>query len=146
MNARTVLYVEDDEDDKELTLIHFREAGFDPEVVWTRNGEEALDFLRRGLRGEAPLPGLILADLKMPKMNGLELLAQVRANALWARIPFAFMTSSGDHRDKAQAERLGVTLYLEKPFSAEQYRSVVERLQGALRALQPSSKAPPAGG
>jgi two-component system response regulator len=137
MNDRAVLYVEDDEDDKELTLIHFREAGFDPKVVWTRNGEEALEHLRRGLRGEAPLPGLILADLKMPKMNGLELLAQVRANALWARIPFAFMTSSGDHRDRTQAQRLGVTVYLEKPYSAAEYKKVVDALQDAMGQPQP---------
>lgn len=136
MSERIMLYVEDDEDDKELTLIHFREAGFDPQVAWTRNGEEALDFLRKGLRGEAPVPGLILADLKMPKMNGLELLAQVRANALWSRIPFAFMTSSGDHRDRSAAERLGVTLYLEKPYSSAQYAAVVEKLLAALRPPQ----------
>lgn len=136
MNERPVLYVEDDEDDKELTLIHFREAGFHPEVVWMRNGEDALDFLRRGLRGESPLPGLILADLKMPKMNGLELLAQVRANALWARIPFAFMTSSGDYRDRAEAQRLGVSLYLEKPCSAGEYKAVVDALLEVLRRPQ----------
>jgi two-component system response regulator len=135
-NGKTVLYVEDDEDDKELTLIHFREAGFSPQVVWVRNGEEALDFLRRGLRGEAPLPGLVLADLKMPKMNGLELLGAVRANALWAPIPFVFMTSSGDHRDREAAERLGVTLYLEKPFTAADYGAVVARLGAALAGPQ----------
>lgn len=126
-----MLYVEDDEDDKDLTLIHFREAGFTPEVDWARNGEEALERLRRGLRG-APLPDLILADLKMPLMSGLELLAQVRANALWSRIPFVFMTSSGDHRDKEAAERLRVSLYLEKPISGADYAGVVLRLRALL--------------
>lgn len=127
-----LLYVEDDEDDKDLTLIHFREAGFAPEADWARNGEEALERLREGLLGHAPLPDLILADLKMPRMSGLELLAQVRANALWSRIPFVFMTSSGDHRDKEAAERLGVTLYLEKPFSSADYEAVVARLRQVL--------------
>lgn len=127
-----VLYVEDDEDDKDLTLLHFREAGFAPEVDWARNGEEALERLREGLRGARPLPDLVLADLKMPLMSGLELLQQVRANALWSRIPFVFMTSSGDHRDKEAAERLGVSLYLEKPFSGSEYAAMVARLQGLL--------------
>lgn len=145
MNGPIVLYVEDDEDDKELTLIHFREAGFDPQVVWTRNGEEALEHLRRGLRGDAPLPGLIIADLKMPKMNGLELLAQVRANSLWARIPFAFMTSSSDNRDRSEAERLGATLYLEKPYSAEEYKRVVDALLRALPASRPAPERLPGG-
>lgn len=126
-----MLYVEDDEDDKDLTLIHFREAGFLPEVDWARNGEEALERLRRGLQG-APLPDLILADLKMPKMSGLELLAQVRANAHWSRIPFVFMTSSGDHRDKEAAESLRVSLYLEKPISGADYAAVVMRLSALL--------------
>lgn len=123
-----MLYVEDDEDDKDLTLIHFREAGFAPEVDWARNGEEALERLRGGLLGRPPLPDLILADLKMPLMSGLELLEQVRGNALWSRIPFVFMTSSGDHRDREAAERLGVTLYLEKPFSSADYAEAVARL------------------
>lgn len=132
MSEKSVLFVEDDEDDKELTLIQFKEAGFEPKVVWVRNGLEALDFLRRCLRGESPLPGLLLSDVKMPKMTGLELLRQVRANPIWARIPFVFMTSSGDCRDKGAAEKLGAALFLEKPGTFEGYKRVVEQLKEAL--------------
>ncbi len=127
-----ILYVEDDADDKELILIHLRHAGLDAAVSWTRNGLEALETLQRALRGESRLPALILADIKMPKMSGLELLARVRENALLAPIPFALLTSSSDQKDRAEAARLGADLFLQKPASVDGYRAIVDRLGGLL--------------
>lgn len=132
-----ILYAEDDLDDQELLLIHLKRAGNPPALVVARNGLEAFEHLQKALRGEVPLPALVLADIKMPKMNGLELLARVRGNRLLADIPFALMTSSADRRDQDEAARLGADLYLTKPSSVAGYDEVLLRL-GTLLETPPA--------
>jgi two-component system response regulator len=131
-----ILLAEDDSDDEELFMIHFRQAGGPAEVVWARNGLEAFEHLQKGLRGELPLPALVVADIKMPKLTGLELLERMRANHLLNGIPFAFLTSSSDRRDRADAARLGADLYLEKPSSVDGYKTMIQSLRGLLEKAE----------
>ena len=125
---RPVLYAEDDPDDRELTLIHLRGAGLGP-FVCVRGGADALDYLSGAARGEAEAPCLLLSDVDMPGMNGLELLERLRADARWSALPFAFFTSSDHERDRALAERLGADLYLLKPIGSGGYAELVRRLR-----------------
>ncbi|MDP3542272.1 MAG: response regulator [Elusimicrobiota bacterium] len=116
-----ILYVEDDDDDCTLMLVCFKDLGLGARIESARNGIEALDYLEKASRGETALPALIIADIKMPKMGGLELLERVRANALLDGIPFMILTASGDKRDRAEAARLGVDSYRRKPTSKTAY-------------------------
>ena len=127
-----VLYVEDDDDDSMLTLSYLNNLGLGSRVELTRNGIEALDYLSRALRGEAALPALILADIKMPKMNGLELLERVRANNLLNGIPFMVLTSSRDERDRSKAGRLGADSYLQKPTNKAGFDELAAQILGFL--------------
>lgn len=112
-----ILYVEDDEDDCALMLVFFKKLGLGSRIKRTRDGIEALDYLAKASRGEAALPALILSDIKMPKMGGIELLKRVRANTLLDGIPFMVLTASGDARDRSEAARLGADSYRQKPVS-----------------------------
>lgn len=127
-----ILYVEDDDDDSMLMLIFFKNLGLGSRIELTRNGIEALDYLARAARGEAPLPALILADIKMPKMDGIELLERVRANRLLDGIPFMILTASGDERDRSEAARLGADSYLRKPTSKAAYQELAAEILGFL--------------
>ena len=124
-----ILLVEDDEDDHDLTRVYFRDAGFTPDIEWARNGLEALDYLRRSAEGGARRPDLVLADIKMPKMNGFELLERARADGRLAGVPFVFLTSSGVERDQREAERLGAAMYLQKPAGFEGYTDLIKKLK-----------------
>jgi two-component system response regulator len=127
-----ILYVEDDADDKQLTLFHFKRLGVAARIEWARDGIDALDYLAKALRGEAALPALILADIKMPKMDGFELLKRVRGNTLLDGIPFVFLTSSGDQRDRSESARMLADAYLQKPACTSGYADVAARVQAFL--------------
>jgi CheY-like chemotaxis protein len=115
---KQILLAEDSEQDAELTLDALREYRLANDVVVARDGQEALDYLGRQGRFENRLggdPGLILLDLKMPRVNGLEVLAAIRRDARLGHIPVVVLTSSREEPDLQAAYALGVNAYVVKP-------------------------------
>jgi CheY-like chemotaxis protein len=128
-----ILLVEDNRLDIELTLDAFKEARLGNSVYVAKNGEEAMDYLlgRRqfGDREEYPLPDIILLDLKMPGMDGFEVLRRVKAEPEVKRIPVIILTSSREEGDLALSYDCGANSYLTKPVSFEGFLKVVQQVQ-----------------
>jgi CheY-like chemotaxis protein len=127
-----ILLVEDNPDDLELTLSTFQERHLVNRIQVARDGAEALDFLfcTGDFAGRDPCtsPRLILLDLKLPKVDGLEVLRQVKTNPRTREIPVVVLTSSHLDRDLAECYRLGVNSYLVKPVGFENFSEAVQRL------------------
>jgi len=127
-----VLLVEDNPLEVELTIRPFRELDPTREIAVARDGEEALDFLfARGAyrsRASAPLPRLILLDLTLPKLDGLEVLRAVRTNARTSQVPVVVLTASDDPRELAQCYQLGANSCVQKPVHYEQLRMSLQTL------------------
>jgi two-component system response regulator len=118
LRTGTVLVVEDNTDDIELTLRALKRNGVTNPVVAVRDGVEALDYLRRQGKYEgrpAERPEVVLLDLKLPRVDGLEVLAQMKADHALRVLPVVVLTSSGDERDVQRAYELGANSYLCKP-------------------------------
>jgi DNA-binding response OmpR family regulator len=126
-----ILIVEDDPKDVELTLAALEEYNLVNEVVVTRDGQEALDYLY--CRGQFAArihenPAVMLLDLKLPKVDGLEVLHQVRAEERLKMIPVVVLTSSREERDMIQSYRLGVNAYVVKPVDFHEFVNAVREL------------------
>lgn len=134
-----VLLVEDDPDDLELTVAAFEREGFEPELEVVRDGEEAL----RRLRGAKPRPALILLDLNIPKLSGLEVLERLRQDAELSATPVVVLSSSDDVREKKKAAELGALAFLRKPFGFAEFRLIVEELNAILKRLRSKRKGGP---
>lgn len=132
-DRQQILLIEDNPDDVELTMHAFARHGIDGVVTVALDGEEAIDFLRRrgrfADRAQGREPRMILLDIKMPLVNGLEFLREVKADALMRRIPVIALTSSRDERDVDTAYELGVNSYVTKPASFEEFVGLVELLK-----------------
>ncbi len=128
---RRILLAEDDENDADLTLTVLREHNLANGVDWVHDGEETLDFLfRRGPYAERP-PGnpiVVLLDIKMPRVDGLEVLRQIRADPGLSTIPVVILTSSREEHDLFRSYRLGVNAYVVKPVGFEDFSNAVEQL------------------
>ena len=126
-----ILLVEDSPDDVELTLHSLREEHLVNRIVVARDGEEALDFLfRRGKysdQGLTPQLKLVLLDLKLPKVDGLEVLRQMKNDERTKTIPVVILTSSKEERDVVDSYKLGVNSYIQKPVDFEQFRDTVKK-------------------
>ncbi len=137
MNPRHILLVDDSPRDTEMALealTHYRIAN---EVVALRDGAEALDYLyRRGAFAgrEGADPGVILLDLKMPKVDGLEVLREIKADAGLRMIPVVMMTSSREEQDLVRSYQLGVNAYVVKPLDFHEFIEAVKVL-GAFWAV-----------
>jgi DNA-binding response OmpR family regulator len=130
-DLKRILLVEDDPKDVELTLTGLAEYNLANEVVVARDGEEALDYLfRRGNHETRPNgnPAVMLLDLKLPKVNGFEVLEQVRANEDLKMIPIVVLTSSHEERDLVASYKLGVNAYVVKPVDFHQFVNAVREL------------------
>ena len=127
-----ILLVEDNEKDIELTLHALRSENLGYQIHVVRDGEEALRFLAEceaELRSNsARMPKLILLDLKLPKVDGLEVLRQLKGNPITKIIPVVVLTSSKEDMDIVSSYRLGVNSYLQKPVNFEQFRAMVKQL------------------
>ena len=126
-----VLLVEDDPDDVELTLHTLQEARITNPIAVARDGEEALDyvFCRGACAGrEDVAPRMILLDLNIPKIAGLEVLRQIKADARAKGIPVVVLTSSGDERDLVEAYRLGANSYMQKPVDFVQLQKTIREM------------------
>ena len=130
-NLKRILLVEDDPKDLELTLTGLAEYNLANEVVIARDGEEALDYLhRRGNHQTRPNgnPAVMLLDLKLPKLNGFEVIEQVRADENLKMIPVVVLTSSHEERDLVKSYKLGVNAYVVKPVDFHQFVDAIREL------------------
>jgi CheY-like chemotaxis protein len=123
-----ILLVEDNPMDLDLTLRAFSKKKFSNQVHIARDGEEALAFIPRWEAGEA-LPAVILLDINLPKINGLEVLRQLKAHERFRRIPVVVLTSSREDKDLKTAYDLGVNSYIEKPVSFNKFMEVAEQIE-----------------
>jgi CheY-like chemotaxis protein len=126
-----ILMVEDDPRDVELTLTALEEHNLANEVVVTRDGTDALDYLYcRGQYANRPNdnPAVILLDLKLPKLNGVEVLQQIRSDERLKMIPVVVLTSSHEERDMLASYRLGVNAYVVKPVDFHEFVNAVKEL------------------
>ncbi len=131
-NEIEILLVEDHPDDVELTLQAFRKNNLANRVHVARDGEEALDFLycraQYKERWADRPPRLVLLDLKLPKVDGLEVLRILKADPVLRMIPVVVMTSSSEQRDVVEGYRLGVNSYIQKPVSFDRFQEIVAQL------------------
>ena len=126
-----ILLVEDDPKDVELTLTALEEYNLANEVVVTRDGEEALDYLfRRGTFSTRSNdnPAVLLLDLKLPKVDGLEVLQQIKSNENLRMIPVVVLTSSREERDVLASYKLGVNAYVVKPVDFHEFVDAIREL------------------
>jgi CheY-like chemotaxis protein len=126
-----ILLAEDNPEDVELTLEALRGNQLINEVVVVRDGAEALDYLfRRGLYATraAGRPAVVLLDVKMPKMDGLEVLRRIKADEVLRTTPVVMLTSSREEPDLAEAYRLGVNAYVVKPVDFGEFIAAVKNL------------------
>lgn len=127
-----ILLVEDCEKDIELTLHALRGENLGNQIHVARDGEEALEFLAAQenelAAGTGLLPKLILLDLKLPKIDGLQVLRQIKSNPTMQVIPVVVLTSSKEDEDMVRSYRLGVNSYLQKPVTFEHFRGMVKEL------------------
>ncbi len=125
-----IVLVEDSPADVELTLRTFRRRKLANPIVVVRDGEEALDYIyRRGaFASGAPVPGLILLDLRLPKADGLEVLRELKSHPVYRNIPVVVLTTSSEDRDIKRSYELGAASYLVKPVEFETFQEVIERV------------------
>jgi two-component system response regulator len=128
MTSRTILLVEDNPDDEALTLRAFRKSNIRNEVVVMRDGAEALAYLFPGNGDAAPCPALILLDLNLPKVGGLELLRKMRADERTQPIPVVVLTSSKLDEDILDSYRNGANAYVRKPVRFSDFAEAVRIL------------------
>ena len=126
-----ILMVEDDPRDVELTLTALEEYNLANEVVVTRDGEQALDYLY--CRGEYKTrslgnPAVMLLDLKLPKVNGLEVLKQIKSDGKLSMIPVVVLTSSKEEKDMVASYKLGVNAYVVKPVDFHEFVNAIKEL------------------
>ncbi len=127
-----ILLVEDNPDDVELALHALRQEKLANQVAIARDGEEALDFLfcRGAHSGRSFMnrPKVVLLDLKLPKVDGIEVLRQVKQDPRTRAIPVVILTASREEKDMVHGYQLGVNAYIQKPVDFEQFRNVVKQL------------------
>jgi two-component system response regulator len=131
VNDKVILLVEDNADDEILTIRAFKQSHIRNEVVVARSGMEALDWLfARGEHADRGpgLPQVVLLDLNMPKMNGLEVLRAIRSDEKTKRLPVVILTSSTEERDVVQSYDLGANSYVKKPVDFGQFLEAVREL------------------
>jgi CheY-like chemotaxis protein len=126
-----ILLVEDDDRDVELTINALEEYNLANEVIVTRDGEEALDYLYcRGKHNSrsSDNPAVLLLDLKLPKVDGLEVLRQVKSDENLKMIPVVVLTSSHEEKDLVASYRLGVNAYVVKPVDFHEFVNAIKEL------------------
>jgi len=133
MNAevKRILIVDDSPKDVELTLSALRDKNLANKVIVAEDGEEALDYLyKRGkfANSEKGNPGVILLDIKMPKMNGIEVLKHIRSDPKLKYIPVIMVTSSREEKDLVESYKFGANSYVVKPVDIVQFFEAIKAL------------------
>jgi two-component system, response regulator len=132
MNEIVILLVEDNPDDEELTLMAIKQSRAHCEVVVTRDGEEALDYLFGTGKFAGPTPThqpyLVLLDLNLPKVGGLEVLERLRADPRTQCVPVVVLTSSSKGKNIQSSYRLGANSYVRKPVQFDRFTNTLQQL------------------
>ena len=131
MREGTILLVEDNQDDEALSMRAFHRNNIRNPVVCVRDGQEALDWLfcEGQYADRAPeVPAVVLLDLKLPKVDGLEVLRRVRANPATKLLPIVILTSSREDRDRLEGYTHGANSYIQKPVDFEQFVDAIRQL------------------
>lgn len=132
MNSRTVLLVEDNPRDEELTLRALKRAGITNEVAVTRDGAEALDYLfcagAFAHRSRVSLPTVVLLDLNLPKISGLEVVKRIRENKRTKLLPVVILTSSVEDEDRLNGYASGANSYVRKPVEFGAFANAVQQV------------------
>jgi len=123
-SLRTIILVEDNPDDEKLTIRALRRGNVANEILVAHNGEEALVMVLNA----NPLPSVVLLDLKLPKVDGLEVLRQIRANERTQFLPVVVLTSSSEERDIIESYNLRANSYVRKPVEIEKFTDAVRQL------------------
>ncbi len=124
LHSGVILLVEDNPDDVELTLRAFEKNNIINEVVIAKDGQEALDYIF----GDKELPLLVLLDLKMPKVDGMEVLRRIRSDERTRTLLVVILTSSKEENDLINGYKLGVNSYIRKPVDFDQFIESVQQL------------------
>lgn len=127
MKKNHILLVEDNPDDELLAMRALKKNNILNEVKVARDGAEALDYLE-GLAGDETLPELILLDLQLPKVSGLEVLKAIRENPRTQLLPVVILTSSDEEKDMVSSYQLGANSYIRKPVDFSQFVEAVQQL------------------
>ncbi|HUX91979.1 MAG TPA: response regulator [Gallionellaceae bacterium] len=128
MHQKTILLVEDNPDDEVLTLRALRKNNITNEVTVVRDGQQALDYFFGEGAFTRPAPTVVLLDLKLPKINGLEVLRRIRADQRTCLQPVVILTSSKEEQDLVNGYRLGTNSYIRKPVDFDQFVEAVRQL------------------
>ena len=132
MSGKSILLVEDNPDDVELTLRALKKNNIANDVVVARDGEEALEYLtatgKYAGRSASDLPQVVLLDLKLPKVGGLEVLRAMRADPRTRMLPVVVLTSSTEEPDIITSYQLGANSYIRKPVDFNQFQEAVRQL------------------
>ncbi|OFX27673.1 MAG: two-component system response regulator [Bacteroidetes bacterium GWA2_31_9b] len=131
-NEIEILLVEDNPNDAELTIRALKKSNLANNIVHVIDGEEALNFIfcreKYSTREKPSLPKVILLDLKLPKVDGLEVLKELKSNELTKTIPVVMLTSSKEERDIIESYKLGVNSYIAKPVDFDQFVEAIKNL------------------
>ena len=132
MEEVEILLVEDNPADAEMTTRALRRNHLANRLHWVKDGEEALDFMfcagAYGARNPASVPKLVMLDLKMPKVDGIQVLRRLKENPATRAIPVVVMTSSNEERDVVDSYQLGVNSYIVKPVEFESFIETVTKI------------------
>ena len=132
MDGKFILIVEDNPDDEEMTLRSLQQAGLANDVQVVRDGVEALDFLFStgsfAGRDASRMPAVVLLDLKLPKLNGIDVLNRMRSEERTRSIPVVILTSSSEDEDMAKSYDSGANSYVRKPVIFSDFATVVSQL------------------
>ena len=131
MDVKTILLVEDNPRDAELTMVALEENNFANGIIWVKDGVEAMEYLTctGNYASRKPgLPVLILLDLKMPRMDGIEFLEKIKTDPLLKVLPVVMLTSSRQEEDLIKSYNLGVNAYVVKPVDLNEFISAIKQL------------------
>jgi two-component system response regulator len=132
LNGQTILLVEDNPDDADLAVLAFEESNMANELVIARDGVEALDYLfgtgAYAGRDTSHMPQVVLLDLKLPKLDGLDVLKRIRADPRTRLLPVVILTSSDEEHDLMQSYLNGANSYIRKPVDFSRFLEAVQQL------------------
>jgi two-component system, response regulator len=128
MHQKIILLVEDNPDDEVLTLRALRKNNIMNEVIVARDGQQALDYFFGEGASTRPAPTVVLLDLKLPKIDGLEVLRRIRADQRTCSQPIVILTSSKEEQDIVTGYRLGANSYIRKPVDFSQFIEAIRQL------------------
>ena len=129
MKEKIIMLVEDNPDDEALTMRALKKNNIMNEVVVARDGAEALDYFFGEGKETRPLPQIILLDLKLPKVDGLEVLKRIRTEERTHLMPVVVLTSSKEEKDVIESYNLGANSYIRKPVDFNQFTEAVKQLE-----------------